>query len=218
MRRRVLGELCTHGSAYVSPNALKTLCGVCFLLKSHRAVTPEALDVYQHVVDRVRGRVMDHWGLSKLMLTTPSFFSQMVGGREARNAHDEYWHPHVDYEQYDGFCYTCLVYLNEHGKDYTGGRFMFDDGVVDSEEHVNFPHVVRPEPGLLSCFTSGHENEHHVERVDEGTRYAVTIAFTCDERKAVRAPGQGVNSDRPTSEDEDLAPSARFLQPRIDSM
>lgn len=37
-------------------------------------------------------------------------------------------------------------------------------------------------------FTSGAENLHYVEKVTEGTRYALTIAFTCDARHAIPDP------------------------------
>ena len=29
--------------------------------------------------------------------------------------HDEYWHEHIDANQYPGFEYTALVYLNKQG-------------------------------------------------------------------------------------------------------
>ena len=48
--------------------------------------------------------------------------------------------------------------------------------------------------GRLSCFTSGPENPHRVRRVTGGTRYALTIAFTCNPASAIALPG----GDRPT--------------------
>lgn len=44
---------------------------------------------------------------------------------------------------------------------------------------------VSPKPGRLVLFSSGHEHPHHVTEVTGGTRFAVTIAFTCDERAAL---------------------------------
>lgn len=43
-------------------------------------------------------------------------------------------------------------------------------------------------PGRVSFFTSGSENLHRVEKVHWGTRYAVTIAFTCNPHHAIADP------------------------------
>lgn len=37
-------------------------------------------------------------------------------------------------------------------------------------------------------FTSGAENPHFVERVTSGTRYALTVSFTCDQNEAISDP------------------------------
>jgi hypothetical protein len=37
-------------------------------------------------------------------------------------------------------------------------------------------------------FTSGSENVHYVERVTSGTRYALTVSFTCDQKYAIDDP------------------------------
>lgn len=34
-------------------------------------------------------------------------------------------------------------------------------------------------------FTSGAENPHAVERVSDGTRFAITVSFTCDSKLAI---------------------------------
>lgn len=41
---------------------------------------------------------------------------------------------------------------------------------------------VSPVPGRLVMFTSGGENEHYVEPVTEGVRFALTTAFTCSDK------------------------------------
>jgi len=117
---------------------------------------------------------------STLYLTKPMFFSRMYGATafEAKNFHDEYWHSHVDKEAYGTFVYTCLLYLSDFGVDFEGGEFVFDD-----KNGKN--HTIHPTKGRLSCFTSGNENAHHVEKVMEGTRWALTIAFTCDAKSKV---------------------------------
>ena len=43
----------------------------------------------------------------------------------------------------------------------------------------------------ISFFTSGSENLHYVERVTSGTRYAITVSFTCDREKAIKYPSMG---------------------------
>lgn len=43
-------------------------------------------------------------------------------------------------------------------------------------------------PGRVSFFTSGSENLHRVEKVQWGTRYAVTIAFTCNPDHGIADP------------------------------
>ena len=42
--------------------------------------------------------------------------------------------------------------------------------------------------GRVSFFTSGSENTHFVEKLKSGTRYAITIAFTCDPDKSTSDP------------------------------
>ena len=48
--------------------------------------------------------------------------------------------------------------------------------------------TVEPRKGRVSMFTSGGENLHYVEKVTDGIRYALTIAFTCDVEKAIPDP------------------------------
>lgn len=45
-----------------------------------------------------------------------------------------------------------------------------------------------PPPGRVSFFTSGSENLHRVEKVHWGTRYAITIAFTCNPDLGIADP------------------------------
>ena len=40
--------------------------------------------------------------------------------------------------------------------------------------------TVEPRYGRVSFFTSGVGNKHHVEPVTEGTRYALTMGFSCN--------------------------------------
>lgn len=83
---------------------------------------------------------------------------------------------------YESFHYTSLIYLNDYGVDFKGGRFNFID--VEANKTI----VVEPRKGRLSAFTSGAENPHFVERVQSGTRYAITVSFTCDKSKSITDP------------------------------
>jgi hypothetical protein len=98
--------------------------------------------------------------------------------------HDEYWHPHVDTEQYQSFAYTALLYLSDHGadKDFVGGAFEF----VDQPKSEG--RTVLPARGRLLVFTSGAENRHRVTRLRTGERLALTVPFTCNPADAV-GPG-----------------------------
>lgn len=42
--------------------------------------------------------------------------------------------------------------------------------------------------GRVSFFSSGSENLHRVEKVAWGTRYAITVSFTCDPDYAIADP------------------------------
>ncbi|XP_063215889.1 2-oxoglutarate and iron-dependent oxygenase domain-containing protein 3-like [Bacillus rossius redtenbacheri] len=130
---------------------------------------------------KLQHKVAQHFGLkaSALHLTHPTFFSRLTSA-PAQTVHDEYWHPHVDKETYESFHYTCLVYLSDFGHDFKGGRFVY----MDTDRNT----TVEPRRGRVSMFTSGWENRHLVEQVTEGTRYAITVSFTCDKSRAIADP------------------------------
>jgi hypothetical protein len=121
-------------------------------------------------------------GRDSLFVSGPSFFSQIGGSASddatkfhARTVNDEYWHEHVDQDQYGTFAITTLLYLNtlndlEALDTFQGGQFEFGGPL---------PATVEPRKGRLSIFTSGREHPHWVAPVLEGYRYALTTAFTC---------------------------------------
>lgn len=84
-------------------------------------------------------------------------------------------------ETYKSFHFTSLLYLNDYGKDFKGGRFIFVD-----KDNVNS--TVEPRKARVSMFTSGAENLHFVEKVTAGVRYAITVSFTCDPAFAIADP------------------------------
>jgi hypothetical protein len=144
--------------------------------------TAAQLDMLERVYARIRetaGRAfqVDH---AELSLASPTFWSKIEGAQQPQTRHDEYWHPHVDTEQYGSFAYTALLYLSTHGSDFKGGDFEFVDQVEGSR--------ILPARGRLLLFTSGPENRHRVTRVESGERLTLTVPFTCD-------PAAGVGLD-----------------------
>ncbi|KDR14448.1 2-oxoglutarate and iron-dependent oxygenase domain-containing protein 3-like [Zootermopsis nevadensis] len=137
---------------------------------------------YKVVKTKIQNAVGHHFGVQpqSLYLTHPTFFSRL-NAAPALTIHDEYWHPHIDKETYESFHYTSLLYLADYGRDFQGGRFVFIDG-------DNTNRTVEPRKGRVSMFTSGSENVHYVERVTSGTRYALTVSFTCDQKYAIDDP------------------------------
>ncbi|KAG5336503.1 OGFD3 protein, partial [Acromyrmex charruanus] len=135
--------------------------------------------IYKVVKTKIQHAVAHNFGIdiNKIYLTKPTFFSRMTN-KPAKTIHDEYWHPHIDKETYESFHYTALLYLNDFNKDFEGGRFIFMD-----KNDVNT--TVEPRKGRVSIFTSGSENLHLVEKVKSGTRYALTVSFTCDKNAAI---------------------------------
>lgn len=145
--------------------------------------TEKDFEVYKNVKNKIRETIAIHFGISSkhLYLTHPTFFSRITS-ESAKTVHDEYWHKHVDKQTYKSFHYTSLLYLSTFGLDFRGGRFVFVD------KALNRSIAIEPKTGRLSAFTSGSENEHFVEKVSEGVRYAITVSFTCDPKFAINDP------------------------------
>ncbi|KAM6898436.1 2-oxoglutarate and iron-dependent oxygenase domain-containing protein 3 [Lycodopsis pacificus] len=143
--------------------------------------TQEDFQLYRNVRERIQAVIAETFGLDpKLMyLTKPTFFSR-INSTIAKTQHDEYWHPHIDKVTYGSFDYTSLLYLSDYGSDFTGGRFIFMD--------PNGNRTVEPRTGRVSFFSSGTENLHRVEKVAWGTRYAITVSFTCDPAHGISDP------------------------------
>lgn len=143
--------------------------------------TQEDFRLYRDVRRRIQETIAQTFGLDTelLFLTKPTFFSR-INSTKAKTQHDEYWHPHIDKVTYGSFDYTSLLYLTDYSTDFTGGRFIFMD--KDGNR------TVEPRAGRLSFFSSGSENLHRVEKVAWGTRYAITVSFTCDPAYAIADP------------------------------
>lgn len=138
--------------------------------------------IYKVVKTKIQYAIAHNFGVDvdKIYLTKPTFFSRMTNV-PAATIHDEYWHPHVDKETYEHFHYTSLLYLSDFSRDFEGGRFLFID-----KDNVNS--TVEPRKGRVLMFTSGSENLHAVEKVESGTRYALTVSFTCNVNAAISDP------------------------------
>ncbi|XP_029977443.1 2-oxoglutarate and iron-dependent oxygenase domain-containing protein 3 isoform X1 [Sphaeramia orbicularis] len=143
--------------------------------------TQKDFELYREVRGRIQAAIAETFGLdsSLMYLTKPTFFSR-INSTEAKTQHDEYWHPHIDKVTYGSFDYTSLLYLSDYGSDFSGGRFVFID--------QNGNRTVEPRAGRVSFFSSGSENLHRVEKVTWGTRYAITVSFTCDPEYAISDP------------------------------
>lgn len=141
----------------------------------------EDFELYRTVKNKIHQTVAKEFKIkpNDLYLTKPTFFSRMTS-KPARTLHDEYWHRHIDKVTYGSFYYTSLLYLSDSGKDFSGGHFVFVGKEVNS--------TVEPKLGRLSFFSSGSENEHFVEKVTQGTRFAITVSFTCDKKFAISDP------------------------------
>ncbi|XP_061912254.1 urotensin-2 receptor 2 isoform X4 [Entelurus aequoreus] len=139
------------------------------------------VNIYRNVRERIQTVIAETFGLDQTLmyLTKPTFFSR-INSTTAKTQHDEYWHPHIDKVTYGSFDYTSLLYLSDYGSDFTGGRFVFMD--QDGNK------TVEPRAGRVSFFSSGSENLHRVETVSWGTRYAITVSFTCDPTQAIADP------------------------------
>ncbi|XP_042658435.1 2-oxoglutarate and iron-dependent oxygenase domain-containing protein 3 [Tyto alba] len=143
--------------------------------------TEEDFALYRDVRQRIQQRIAQAFGISSasMYLTKPTFFSR-INNTEAKTTHDEYWHPHVDKVTYGSFDYTSLLYLSDYTEDFGGGRFVFMDEGSNK--------TIEPRAGRVSFFTSGSENLHRVEKVHWGTRYAITISFTCNPDHGIGDP------------------------------
>lgn len=141
---------------------------------------------YADITDRVRHLAERVFGVRGLHLTSPCFFSR-IGDKKPTISNDEYWHPHVDTQQYGSFMYTALLYLSDADVDFDGGELHFLHRGSSSmlEQPVA---KVRPAKGRLVLFTSGSEHPHRVTQVTRGARLTLTIPFTCNAEAAIGDP------------------------------
>ena len=92
--------------------------------------------LYKRTIQRIRQRIIDEFELGELYFTAPTFITREVGNGThwaPKSMHDEYWHPHVDKNNTAHYDFSGLLYLNDHGLDYSGGMFAFLDGARPSQ-------------------------------------------------------------------------------------
>ena len=159
----------SYGDKFINLHAIKTV------------FNQSDFEVYSKIKNEIQGVIAETFGINKklLYLTKPTFFSRLTN-KDASTKHDEYWHQHIDRVTYGTFYYTSLLYLSDYNADFTGGRFVFVDETNNK--------TVEPKLGRLSFFTSGSENPHFVERVESGTRFAITVSFTCNKKHMIDDP------------------------------
>ena len=151
----------------------------------------DQLALYKNSVERIRAKVKSLFSLETLYLTAPTFLTRVVGNPDwqPKEMHDEYYHPHVDKENTGHYDYSGLLYLADHGTDFTGGQFSFMDSGPDGKPVSSMDHghavnsTVMPKKGRLIIFTAGSENLHRLTKVETGTRTVLSLWFTCDESK-----------------------------------
>eukprot|EP01060_Flectonema_neradi_P011282 TRINITY_DN18382_c0_g1_i1.p1 TRINITY_DN18382_c0_g1~~TRINITY_DN18382_c0_g1_i1.p1 ORF type:complete len:281 (+),score=49.73 TRINITY_DN18382_c0_g1_i1:59-901(+) len=167
---------------------------------SDRFLTKEELDTYRSVAGRLRRVVAEEFNHpeEELFLASPTFFSRLSDAKP-RNEHDEYWHEHIDTQQYGSFAFTTLLYLSSQDEDFTGGSLVINGKPIS------------PTTGAMVGFSSGSENPHHVDKVETGIRFAITTAFTC-QPPPVGIPIDTFMQDTPTfNEETDAQPEQNEL-------
>ncbi|KAB0796024.1 hypothetical protein PPYR_10085 [Photinus pyralis] len=158
------------------------LVNIHSFVESKNILNPADLAVYKIVKAKIQHAIAETFqiGINQLQIAHPTFFSR-VTNLDPKTVHNEYWHVHVDEDVNKSFHYTSVLYLADYGREFAGGRLTFLD-----TQKTNV--TLEPRKGRVVMFTSGRENTHHVERVASGTRYAMTVSFSCDVKKAIKDP------------------------------
>jgi len=143
--------------------------------------TEDEYSFYKSIIDRIKRMIIEEFGLELLYFTAPTFITRTRGHPldwQFRQLHDEYWHMHADKNNTPHYDYSGLLYLSDWSQDFEGGQLTFWD------EQLNKPTMrLSPFKGRLAIFNSGRENPHEVGKVTSGTRYVLSLWFTCDSRR-----------------------------------
>jgi len=142
--------------------------------------------IFVRLVERMRRMIAHEYGLPLSTVLPMQAFAAMFTGENAKQATT-----HSDESTHKEFHYSCVAYFTEHGDDFEGGTFYWndaaeaaadDEGGVDGGEEgssrVLTPRA--PSKGSAVIFSSGWENLHQVEPLRSGTRLAIPAFFTID--------------------------------------
>ncbi|CAG2162804.1 unnamed protein product [Oppiella nova] len=118
--------------------------------------TEKELEVYRTVTNRIHKRIAIHFGISwaQLYLTYPAVFLRYTAN-SAQTKRDVYWRRHLDKRDIKFVHFSSLLYLSTYGTDFSFGRFVFADEILNT--------TIEPKLGRVVAYTSGSENEHFVD-------------------------------------------------------
>ena len=144
--------------------------------------------LYVRFIERMRRAIALEYGL-ELATIRPrqTFVSRIIGHPDMSRKRDL----HADEASFGQYHYSAVLYLNTHGEDFEGGRFVFSDPPPsDGQQHhalsssgvevVNGRALspVEPTVGSAVLFSSGWENMHFVEPLTAGCRFSLPAFFT----------------------------------------
>ncbi|XP_020104823.1 uncharacterized protein LOC109721542 isoform X4 [Ananas comosus] len=104
---------------------------------------------------------------------------------------------------------SSVCYLNNHGKDFKGGIFHFQDGE---------PSAVVPFAGDVVIYTADRRNVHCVDEVIEGERLTLTLWFTRDSAHDEDAKLLSLLSHQPSSNNNFNNPNCFLPSPASNNM
>ncbi|XP_020104830.1 uncharacterized protein LOC109721542 isoform X5 [Ananas comosus] len=105
--------------------------------------------------------------------------------------------------------HQAVCYLNNHGKDFKGGIFHFQDGE---------PSAVVPFAGDVVIYTADRRNVHCVDEVIEGERLTLTLWFTRDSAHDEDAKLLSLLSHQPSSNNNFNNPNCFLPSPASNNM
>ncbi|QDZ19544.1 Fe2OG dioxygenase domain-containing protein [Chloropicon primus] len=114
----------------------------------------------------ISGLVQDHFGLqlNRYLYLEWSGLMVWLPGSEIG------WHYDSNNEDYlKQRVVSAVAYLNDQGRDFTGGSFEFEEGETRG---------VSPREGRVVAYFSNESNIHRVRRVESGRRYTLSLWFT----------------------------------------
>jgi len=121
-------------------------------------------------------------GFNASLVPASCFISHLTAGTPLT-----YHTLHADEASFPNFHFSGTLYLTGQDSHFQGGSFRFqnrDDGDCAISE-------VRPRAGRAVLFSSGWENQHQLEEVTAGQRFALSVFFTTAKKKQGKDSGGG---------------------------